>query len=97
MIFWFRNFGARRTYACRKAMRKYKKEHPLCEITGKKRFCQVHHIFPVWKFPEKADDPNNFITLHRIYHKIFGHFGNFKKYNINIKSDAKLWQQKIKG
>lgn len=76
-------------------MREYKKEHPLCEITGKKRGVQTHHIYPVWRYPELADNPKYFIRLHKKWHFILAHFGNYKKFNINIKSDSKIWNKKI--
>lgn len=75
----------------RKAMREYRKTYTKCEITGSTKKLQTHHIIPVWKNPELADDPNNFIVLSASsnIHHIFGHDCSFKtKYVSNIKEIA---------
>jgi len=72
----------------RRAMRKYRKSHPVCEITGSDKKVQVHHIIPVWANPELSDDPNNFISLSASanIHHIFGHDRNFaRKYVSNVR------------
>lgn len=75
----------------RRAMKKYREEHPTCEITGSKNKIQIHHIVPVWADPSLAADPNNFIALSASahIHIIFGHAGNFgKRYVKNVKEIA---------
>lgn len=75
----------------KQAMGEYRKENPVCEITGSSKKCQVHHIIPVWKAPELAADKNNMITLSTCanIHMIFGHAGNFqKRYVSNVKDIA---------
>jgi len=74
--------------SAKRAMRIYRKEHPICEVTGSNKKIQIHHIVPVWANPDIADDPDNFIALSSSahIHHIFGHDKNFsKKYVSNIK------------
>ena len=74
-----------------KAMAKYKKAHPLCEVTGSNKSVQVHHIIPVWKAPELSAEPSNMISLSTSanIHMLFGHGGNFQsKYVLNIREVA---------
>lgn len=74
-----------------KAMKEYKKAHPLCEVTGSNKSVQVHHIIPVWKAPELSAEPSNMISLSTSanIHLLFGHGGNFQsKYNQNIREVA---------
>ena len=73
-------------------MDEYRKQHPVCEITGSNKNVQVHHIVPVWARPDLASDPNNFISLSTSanIHLIFGHDGNYSdRYVQNIKENAK--------
>jgi len=67
-------------HRARKAMAAYRREHPLCEITGTDRELQVHHIIPVWVRQDLADDPENLIVLSARcnIHQVFGHDGSFK-------------------
>lgn len=78
-------------YQAKKAMDKYRKLHPLCEITGSNKNVQVHHIIPVFADPTLAADMNNMISLSTSanIHLLFGHNGNFgAKYVKNIKKIA---------
>ena len=49
----------------RREMLKYKKENPACEGCGRTKGVEVHHIEPVSVNPERADDPDNLISLGR--------------------------------
>lgn len=72
-------------------MDKYRKLHPLCEITGSNKNVQVHHIIPVFADPSLAADMNNMISLSTSanIHLLFGHNGDFgSKYVTNIKKIA---------
>lgn len=94
-IFSRRTLGAIRSSGWRRARKEHLKKHPACAVTGKTKRVQVHHILPVWLYPEKEEDPDNLITLSKWWHFILGHFGNYKKYNPNIREDAEIWKQKI--
>ena len=78
-------------YQAKKAMDKYRKLHPLCEITGSNKSVQVHHIIPVFADSTLAADMDNMISLSTSanIHLIFGHNGNFgARYVKNIKTIA---------
>ncbi len=89
--------GIQRTPECLKAMRDYKKLHPACEISGSLKAVEPHHVLPVHLFPEKANDPTNFICLTRWLHFWLAHFGSWKSFNINIKAEAEILRLKIKN
>lgn len=95
-----RNFGVARNSKYRKASKEFKKGK-VCELTGTKKKLQTHHIYPVWLFPEKEMDKDNWVVLSGakikgvIPHQWFGHYGDYRKYNPNIREDIKLWKQKI--
>lgn len=80
-----------------RAMRRYVSLHPHCE------FCSdahgrvaVHHIRPVHLFPELADDPTNFITLHQTHcHYAVGHFNNWNLWNPDVRAHAAAAQAEI--
>lgn len=78
-------------YQAKKAMDKYRKLHPRCEITGSNKNVQVHHIIPVFADPTLANDTDNMISLSTSanIHLIFGHNGNFgARYVKNVKKIA---------
>lgn len=81
--------NARKAWATRKAMEAYRKDNPFCAATGKKTGCHVHHIRPVCVYPELASDEDNMITLHSSVHRIIGHGGNWKDYNVNVEKTAR--------
>ena len=93
MNFYIRNVGwavlnPSEAYQARKAMNEYRKQHPVCEITGSDKKVQIHHIVPVWADPTLAADQNNMIALstQANIHLIFGHNGNYgKRYIKDIK------------
>ena len=75
------------------------KEHPICEVCGRHgtllRPNEVHHCLPFYLHPELELESTNLITLCREHHLLFGHYMNWKSYNINVRSDAELWLLKI--
>jgi hypothetical protein len=90
-------FGGLRSPQCLKVMKEYKKLHPACEISGSLKHVEPHHIFPVHLYPEKADDPTNFICLTRWLHFWLAHLGSWFSFNINIKADAEILKKKIEN
>ncbi len=81
----------RQAYAAHKAMNEYRKEHPICELTGSKNGVQIHHIVPIWENPALAADKNNMIALSsKANIHLMAHNGNFGKYYVsNIKEICK--------
>ena len=72
--------------------KKHLAEHPTCAVCGGREHLNVHHIRPFHLYPELELDPDNLITLCEgstcNCHLFFGHLGDFKSYNLNIKADA---------
>jgi 5-methylcytosine-specific restriction protein A len=85
-----------------KVRAEFLKTHPACCVCGSTKNLEVHHVLPVHLFPEKELDPNNLITLceSKKYgvncHLFFGHLGDYKKYNPNVRKDAAGWNRKLK-
>lgn len=58
----------KRAWSCRKAMKEFVKEHPICDTCGRGRTATqpivAHHVLPFHLYPELADDPTNFTAHH---------------------------------
>ena len=83
-----------------KARADYLKLHPVCEITGSTKKLIIHHKKPFHLYPELELNPTNFIALSEDVfgsniHLVFGHLGNYKKFNPDIEKDAAIWKQKL--
>ena len=73
----------------------------VCKVCGRKDRLVAHHKMPFHLFPEKELDPENLIALCERKnvlncHLIFGHFGDWTRYNINIERDTEVWQKRLK-
>lgn len=74
--------------------RKHLVKQPLCQACGNTVNLNVHHILPFHLFPEMELVDDNLITLcingvgGTNCHLVIGHFGNWSKYNPNVKEDA---------
>lgn len=77
--------AATRGASWRKVRAMHIREQNHCQMCGRIKDLEVHHILP-WKDHEFFRlDPNNLITLCRPCHLRFGHFSNWRnKYNPNI-------------
>lgn len=73
----------RRAYATRKAMGRYRKKFPECELTGRTPI-HVHHKEPVHVCPERAADEGNMISLHSKVHFVLGHGCNWRHWVPNV-------------
>ena len=90
------NKGQRRSPLWRSFRNDFLKSNPVCQICGSKKKLVVHHVIPVHVDASKELDNDNLITLcHgnnrygiKSCHLLFGHFGNFRKYNEDIRQDA---------
>ena len=95
--------GVKRSPKWRKVRAKYLKANPVCEICGTSKSLEVHHILPFHWFPSAELDPDNLMTLcdgwgkkgSRSCHLLFGHYGNWKKYNRHMKSTALIWSHNL--
>ena len=97
------NFGVARSSNWPRLRKEHLLKYPFCVLTGTTKKLNVHHILPVWLFPEEEENPDNFITLSgdKIYgvnpHQWFGHLGNFKLYNPNVREDVLIWAEKLRS
>jgi len=94
-------YGGGRSNQWHKVRAAYLKAHPACAVCGSTEKLEVHHIKPFSQNPELELDPNNLITLceGKKYgvncHLFFGHLGNYKKFNPNVRQDANEWNLKL--
>src|SRR3990167_4541452 len=83
--FWEdRTFGVARNSGWNELRDRFIAANPLCALCGNKGKI-VHHIFPVWKFPEKEMLWENLITGCAFCHLNFFHLGSYRSYEEDIK------------
>ena len=93
--------SAKRSSHWPKARKEHLAKNPTCAICGGSKLLEVHHIRPFHLHPDLELDPKNFITLCENgkdgvnCHLLFGHLGNFKSFNVDVKTDAVEWMSKI--
>ena len=69
---------------------------PKCALCGGTKRLQVHHIIPVHVRPDFELVDINLMTLCRAKkygvdcHLAFGHHGNFRKWNINVRESINM-------
>lgn len=74
------------------------KEHPKCAACGRDLKLEVHHIEPVHLSPQRELDPSNLITLcSNPCHIIFGHFMDWKSWNMNVVRDCTVYYNAYKN
>jgi hypothetical protein len=56
---------------------------------------EVHHIIPFDLRPDLELSQSNLITLCKYCHFIFGHFGDYITYNLNVRDDTKWYHVKL--
>ncbi len=106
MFRWFNNlftdktFGAARSPKWGKVRKDFLREHPECAVCGKKSTLlngnEIHHIIPFWIDPIKELLKENFLTLCREHHFLFGHFLSWASFNKDVVKDSAEWRVKIK-
>jgi hypothetical protein len=76
-------------------------KNPKCAVCGGVKLLEVHHIRPFHLHPDLELDPTNLITLCESKangvncHLLFGHLGNFKSFNVDVKKNSDEWNDKI--
>lgn len=85
-----------------KVREEHLRKHPVCEVCGHDKGLNVHHIIPYHIKPELELDPDNLITLGEEcptgnHHLLFGHLGNWKSWNKDVRKDAAEWRKKIES
>lgn len=79
---------------------KHLKAFPACAVCGCTKGVAVHHVEPFHIDPSKELDPDNLITLGEEcptgnHHLLFGHLGDWKSYNTDVRNDAATWRRKM--
>lgn len=93
LLFGPGEFGADRDPQWRRVRAKHLLVEPVCQVCGKAKELDVHHIIPVAFDPSKELDPHNLITLCRNpCHLVFGHFLSYRCYNRNVREMAKAYK-----
>jgi len=81
--------------------KKWVKNNSQCVACTKTKNIAVHHIKPVHLFPEFELDESNLITLCENHsmncHFVLGHKMNWFSFNPDVRTDAAVFRNKIKG
>lgn len=84
-----------------KVREEHLKTSPNCVVCNSVELVEVHHIKPFHENPELELEASNLITLceskkHGVNcHLFFGHLGNYKLNNPNVKEDSSAWNLKF--
>lgn len=93
--------GARRSSKWRGIRDAHLQLNPRCEICGRTKSVEVHHIMPFSIAPDLELNPANLITLCESKkngincHLLIGHLGSYRRYNPSAKADALYWRAKL--
>lgn len=80
--------------------REHIKRQPFCQVCGRTKMLEVHHIRDYSENPELELDPENLITLcggSTKCHFMFGHLGYWKSINPDVVKDSEVFFEKIKN
>ena len=96
MLGWFRRrvedlFGAPRSPRWRSFREEYLQRHPTCAACGAAEGVDLHHIRPVWKYPELELVEENCLPLcghPRNCHWSVGHGFNWRDYRPGVRELA---------
>ena len=58
--------------------------YPKCVACGTLNTIEVHHIRPYHLYPELELVESNLLTLCRMHHLVFGHFGDWAAWNPGV-------------
>lgn len=72
-----------------------------CAACGYTKSLNVHHVLPFSLYPEKELDSTNLIVLGEAcpggnHHLMFGHLLNWKSFNVNVRTDAATFLQRLR-
>lgn len=93
--------GAKRSPLWRAVRAKHLEQYPTCLGCGGTKKLEVHHIIPFHVAPDLELVPTNLMTLCRrkkfgIHcHLLLGHFGSYRRFNINAREHARTWRYRI--
>lgn len=84
-----------------KVRNKFLETNPVCVLCGGNKHLNVHHVKPFNERPDLELEPTNLITLCEAKkkgvhcHLLFGHFGNYRKINPDVREDCKVWSKRL--
>jgi hypothetical protein len=76
--------------------KRFKHDHPACACCGEATQV-IHHVVPFHVDPSKELDPTNLIAVCNRCHLLICHLGNFRSWNVNVRSDAARLLAEIKS
>ena len=93
--------GAKRSPWWSKTRKKHLEMYPRCAVCGGTKTLEVHHVMPFHLDASLELDEKNLITLCEVKkegitcHLFFGHLGNYKLANPDVRGDAEMWRSKM--
>ena len=93
--------GVARSPLWEKTRKVFLQFNPNCAVCGSNKDVVPHHIKPFHLYPEFELDLDNLISLCERpkvlnCHLIFGHHGNFKKFNPDVVVESSIWKKKLR-
>jgi 5-methylcytosine-specific restriction protein A len=94
--------GSKRSGKWNTVRKHFLEKNPECAACGSKKNLNVHHVEPFHLKPELELEESNLITLCEsdcggvICHLFFGHLGDYKEVNPDVRTDVDIWRKKIK-
>jgi hypothetical protein len=67
-----------------------------CEVCGRERTLEAHHIVPFHVAPDLELDEANLVALCRRCHLLIGHCGGWARVNPSVRSDVAQWRVKVR-
>ena len=93
------SLGAVRSPRWSEVRNAFLKANPECEACGSKGKLltplNVHHCTPFSQDKSLELQESNLITLCQRCHLLLGHLGSFRSWNVDIRTDARIWRGKI--
>ncbi len=71
------------------------KLEPECQACGDKDKLEVHHLRSFHEWPLLELEPENLLTMCSDCHFFVGHLKSWKSINVNCRTDAAQWREKI--
>src|SRR5271169_2073406 len=83
----------RRSSQWPKIEKEFLSKNPDCGVCGSRKNLNVHHCQPYHLHPELELVESNLTTLCRVHHEWWGHLGNWKSFNAEVRADSAAWAQ----
>jgi len=87
--------GARRAGGWSAFRRQFMQMRPICEVCGRKRGLEAHHVIPFHVAPDLELEIHNLVALCRRCHLLIGHLGGWSRVNLDVLADVTALRFKI--